>query len=298
MPAALLHCADPLHPRRPDEHFAAEAALAAELGATVALIDHDALTGGDTARAVARVPANLGTAWYRGWMTSADRYAALHRALAARGVHLATGPEQYRTAHELPGWHGTFAALTPASRWIPLGPGEFPAADALAALAGQLPGGPGMVKDFVKSRKGEPEAFFVADLADAAALRKTAECFIERQGPDLAGGLVVRAFEDFIGTDGRAAEARVWWVRGEPVVIGPHPDHPTAVVEPDLTGVAEAVAALGCPFVTTEVAQRADGTWRVVEAGDGQVSDFPRGTGPEPLLRALIGGHWAPHPVP
>jgi error-prone DNA polymerase len=42
-------------------------------------------------------------------------------------------------------------------------------------------------------------------------------------------------------------------------MIGPQPDEPEVVVEPDLTGVAEAVAALGCPFVTTDLAQRTDG---------------------------------------
>lgn len=287
MPAAILYCADMLAPRRPDEHYAAEAALVSGLGAPVALIDHDALTGGETGRAVARVPPDLGAAWYRGWMTSAGRYAELTGALAAKGVHLSTAPEQYRAAHELPGWYGAFAALTPASRWMPLQPNQIPDGDALAAMAGELPSGPGMVKDYVKSRKGEPEAFFVPDLADAAALRTVAERFIERQGADLAGGLAVRAFEDFIGSGGRAAEARVWWVRGEPVLVGPHPDQPDLLIEPDLAGVAEAVAALGCPFVTTDLAQRADGRWRVIEVGDGQVSDFPRGIDPEPLLRSL-----------
>lgn len=288
MPAAILYCADMLVPRRPDDHYAAEAASAARLGAPVALIDHDALTCGDTARAVARVPSGLGTAWYRGWMATAAQYAELHRALAERGVHLATVPGRYRTAHELPGWYGALAALTPASRWMPLRPNEVPGIDALAAVAETLPNGPGMVKDYVKSRKSEPEACFVDDLADTAALREVAARFIDRQGADLAGGLVVRAFEDFIGSGGRAAEARVWWVRGEPVVVGPHPDEPDGEVEPDLAGIAEVVAALGCPFVTTDLAQRIDGTWRVVEVGDGQVSDFPRGTEPEPLLRALI----------
>ncbi|MFC3493989.1 ATP-grasp domain-containing protein [Glycomyces rhizosphaerae] len=290
MPAAFLYCADMLSPRRPDEHFAAEAALAVGLGASIALIDHDALTRGDADRAVARVPEGLGEAWYRGWMVTGDRYTELHRALVERGVHLATAPEQFRSAHELPGWYGRFATLTPSSRWIPLRAGEVPAHDALASAVGELPGGPGMVKDFVKSRKGEPEAFFIEDLGDLEAVRKVAECFIERQGPDLAGGLVLRAFEDFAGSGGRAAEARVWWVRGEPVVVGPHPDQPRTVVDPDLTGVAESVAALGCPFVTTDLAQRADGGWRVVEVGDGQVSDFPSGIDPEPLLRALSGG--------
>lgn len=284
----MLYCADMLRPRRPEEHYAAETALAAGLGAAIALVDHDALTLGEIAQAVARVPSGLGAVWYRGWMATGGQYAALYGALAERGVELVTRPEQYRAAHELPGWYGAFTALTPDTRWLSLQPNEIPSDAVLAALAGELPRGPGMVKDFVKSRKGEPEAFYVADLAEVAALRATAACFIERQGSDLAGGLAVRAFEDFVGSGGRAAEARVWWVRGEPVVVGPHPDHPDTVVEPDLSGVAEAVAALGCPFVTTDLAQRADGAWRVVEVGDGQVSDFPRSVDPEPLLRALI----------
>jgi hypothetical protein len=33
------------------------------------------------------------------------------------------------------------------------------------------------------------------------------------------------------------------------------------------------VAKLGSPFVTVDLAQRDDGQWRVVEVGDGQVSD-------------------------
>ncbi|KXK62753.1 hypothetical protein AWW66_06835 [Micromonospora rosaria] len=38
--------ADPLRPRRPDPHFAAEAAAAHAAGLDVALVDHDALAAG------------------------------------------------------------------------------------------------------------------------------------------------------------------------------------------------------------------------------------------------------------
>ena len=65
----LLVPADPLRPRRADEHFAAEAAAARDAGITVALIDHDALADPDGAgRAVARVPGPGAVAVYRGWM--------------------------------------------------------------------------------------------------------------------------------------------------------------------------------------------------------------------------------------
>ncbi|MCX4748955.1 ATP-grasp domain-containing protein [Kitasatospora sp. NBC_01287] len=87
----------------------------------------------------------------------------------------------------------------------------------------------------------------------------------------------------------RAAEARVWWVDGEPVLTGPHPDTPEVFPAPDLTQVRSLVRALGCRFVTTDLALLADGGgWMVVEVGDGQVSDLPRGTEVSGLLSSLI----------
>lgn len=82
-------------------------------------------------------------------------------------------------------------------------------------------------------------------------------------------------------------EARVWWLDGRPVHVGPHPDTPDAMMEPDLAGIAELVAKLDCRFVTTDVVRRADGAWRVVEVGDGQVSDRPAALAPEVLIGAL-----------
>ncbi|MFE7590144.1 ATP-grasp domain-containing protein [Kitasatospora sp. NPDC057512] len=76
---------------------------------------------------------------------------------------------------------------------------------------------------------------------------------------------------------------------GRPVLVGPHPDAPRQAVEPDLTDVPALVRRLGCRFVTTDLASRADGSgWRVVEVGDGQVSDLPRGIDASELLASLI----------
>ena len=109
----LLVPADPLRPRRPDEHFAPEAAAARDAGHDVALIDHDALAEPDGAeRAVARVPDGGGAAVYRGWMLASGQYAALASALAARGTDLRTSAAQYRRAHELPGWYPALAPVT------------------------------------------------------------------------------------------------------------------------------------------------------------------------------------------
>ncbi|MFF8288849.1 ATP-grasp domain-containing protein [Streptomyces sp. NPDC016309] len=288
MGATFIFCADPLRPRRPDEHYADEAAAVRDLGHPVALIDHDALTAGRTAAAVARVPEGAGPAWYRGWMLTAGQYAALSEALAARGVSLSTAPEDYRRAHELPGWYPAFAPVTPPAVWLPTPPGTPPAAPRLATAATTLGGGPAIVKDYVKSRKDRwDEACFVPDLADPHRLAAVVARFVELQDASLTGGVVIRAFEDFRTTDG---EARLWWIDGDPALLTAHPDSPALRPRPDPAFVAlvrPLVAALGCRFVTTDLARRADGAWRVVEVGDGQVSDLPKGVAAGRLVHPL-----------
>ncbi|MFJ9641961.1 ATP-grasp domain-containing protein [Streptomyces sp. NPDC101206] len=308
MPTAVLYCSDPLNERRVDAHFATEARQLRADGAAVHLVDHDALSAGDAERATARVPVGAGPLRYRGWMLPADRYAELDAALRRRGAQLLTDPDRYRRAHELPGWYTTFAGLTPVSRWLPTGPGQAPDPERLAALAAGLPPGAAVVKDYVKSRKHEWDAAcHIPDLADRTALHRVVSRFVELQGEFLAGGVVLRAFEPF-GAPGPApdrapGEVRVWWRDGVPRLVTAHPDSPaddfgppgaagagTRPGLPDLDPVRAAVEALDCPFVTTDLALRADGVWRVVEVGDAQVSDVHRDVDPAALTRLLTAG--------
>ncbi|MFF5973842.1 ATP-grasp domain-containing protein [Streptomyces sp. NPDC012769] len=301
--AALLFPSDPLAPHRPDPHYAAEARHARELGGTHAVVDHDALLAGHAREAVRRVPAGGEPLWYRGWMLPPTAYAAMEAALADRGRTLLTTPAAYRRAHELPGWYAAFAHVTPRSSWIP--GGGMPGDPELKRAAEELGGpGPAIVKDYVKSRKHEwAEACYVPDLADGEGLRRVVGRFVALQGDDLAGGVVLRRFERYVrrrGSDGadRAEEARVWWLDGAPVLVGPHPDTPEVRPAPDLTAIRPLVRALGCRFVTTDLARLADdGAWQVVEVGDGQVSDLPRGTDPAALLSALLSAPLAGAPA-
>ncbi|MFE3505910.1 ATP-grasp domain-containing protein [Kitasatospora sp. NPDC059160] len=331
---SILFPADPLNPRRPDPHFAWEARLLRELGGEHHLVDHDALLAGHPEEAVRRVPRDCGPLWYRGWMLPSARYAGFAAALTACGGNLLTSAPGYAAAHELPGWYGVFEGATPPSVWIPsdgtAAPTPAELADAVARLGGT---GPAIVKDYVKSRKHEwHEACYVPELADLATVGRVVGRFVELQGESLAGGVVLRRYEEFeradgtgraadgaegdasgaggaggaggrggtggvgnaggpndTGGDGRAVEVRVWWLDGRPILVGPHPDTPHQRVEPDLTHVPALVRRLGCRFVTTDLASRADGSgWRVVEVGDGQVSDLPRGVDASGLLASLI----------
>ncbi|HWU08758.1 MAG TPA: ATP-grasp domain-containing protein [Streptomyces sp.] len=283
----FLFCCDPLRPRSPDPRFAQEAAAVRRTGARAVLIDHDALLAGDAERAVAGVGRDSGPYWYRGWMIPSARYAELERALVARGCSLLTDACAYRTAHELPGWYEAFRGLTPRSVWHALSAEEpLPDPCLWPDIAGALGSGPGIVKDFVKSRKHEwHEACFVPELRDTDRLAAVVGRFLELQGDFLAGGVVLRAYEPFVP----GGEARVWWVDGEAVRVTAHPDTPGRAPAPVLGTVGEAVRALGCRWVTTDMALREDGVWRVVEVGDGQVSGLPADDDGQALFSVLLG---------
>ncbi len=54
---------------------------------------------------------------------------------------------------------------------------------------------------------------------------------------------------------------------------------------------APLIKGLNLPFVTVDLALRTDGQWRVVEIGDGQVSDYPATAPADALIAALSLNH-------
>lgn len=277
----LLVPADPLRPRRADEHFAAEAAAARDAGHDVALIDHDALTEPDGAeQAVARLPEGSGPAVYRGWMLTSAQYAALADAVTAKGVTMRTSAAHYRQAHELPGWYPALAPVTPLATWT-----TGDAEQDFRAACVRLGPGPAVLRDYVKSMKHYwHEAAYIPDTADHAAAWKIAARFRELREGEFTGGFVLRRFEKFT-----SAEARTWWIGGTCRLVTAHPDTPGDLPSDiDLESCTPLIGSLGLPFVSVDLALRADGTWRVIELGDGQVSDRPASTDPTAFLNAVL----------
>jgi hypothetical protein len=279
----LLVPSDPLNPRKCDEHFAEEAKAARELGIHVALVDHDALTqSGGAEAAVARVASAdpPRDAIYRGWMLRSEQYAEFAAAVAAKGVALRTSSDQYRCAHELPGWYEALSSVTPKSAWTHgLSQAEF------RECCSRLGNGSAIVRDYSKSMKHYwREAMFIPDVADAEGAWRVAARFLELRAESFVGGFVLRRFESF-----RGSEVRTWWVDGKCALVTGHPDATPFDLPSDigLAAIAPSVARLQLPFVTVDLALREDGVWRVVELGDGQVSDRPRATPADSFLRAL-----------
>jgi hypothetical protein len=80
-----------------------------------------------------------------------------------------------------------------------------------------------------------------------------------------------------------------WWVDGACRLATAHPDIPGDLPpDIDLSPFAPLIGSLGLPFVTADIARRTDGTWRLIELGDGQVSDRPATTDADSFLSAIL----------
>lgn len=184
---------------------------------------------------------------YRGWMLRPARYAALVGACAAQGTKSLASAAQYRHCHYLPEWYATCAGDTPETLFAARD------ADFVAAVAGK--DWPAFfVKDYVKSltsTRGSVAAT-AQDIASVVDL-------IEQYRGEIEGGVCIRRFEQLLPE----TEERYFVWRGRA--------HGREGSVPEL--VTSIAARIGSPFFSVDMVRSADGRLRLIELGDGQVSD-------------------------
>jgi hypothetical protein len=280
-----IFCSEPFQPRRPDPAFADEVEAAEAVGLRVSLISHEALVeDGNVTAALRQVhavdPPEVGS--YRGWMMSPENYAAMYRGLFDRGVRLINSPEAYRHCHYLPEWYPELQDVTPRSVWLDLESAS--SMERVVDAAAQFGQGPLIVKDYVKSRKHEwEEACFIPSAADRTAVERVVGRFLELQGPELAGGLVLREFVELapIGQHPKSGmpltrEFRIFVLDGSILAVEPYwEEGDYGTEQPPLDTFEELARRVPSRFFTVDVAQRIDGEWIVVELGDAQVAGLP-----------------------
>lgn len=168
--------------------------------------------------------------------------------IRSRGAAPLTSLDAYLSCHHLPNWYPLISEYTAETR-IYSADGDL--STELTALGWQK----FFLKDYVKSLKtsvgavvSKPEEVATV-LAEMKKFRGTVE-----------GGVCVRRFESFR----KGTETRYFVIQGVP--------HAPFDGVPDL--VTECARRISSPFFSVDVAIREDGVERVVEIGDGQVSDL------------------------
>ena len=244
----ILYPQSILDPRTPDEMFREETQAMTAAGHNAHLIYTDVL---DTRPARVRPPFEPGASVvYRGWMLTHGEYVNLAASVERAGGSCFTSPEQYVATHHLPNWYAVVKDYTPETVFLDTD------ADLVSELR-RLGWERFFVKDYVKSLKTS-----VGSIVEDPKQIETVVSEMEKYRGFIEGGLCVRRVEDFIAS----SERRYFVLNRTPFAAEPD----SAIPEP----VAYCAEAIPSPFFSVDVARRADGVERIVEVGDGQVSDL------------------------
>lgn len=235
-------------PKRPDEFFQEEAEALANAGHSISLVDVNRLRG-ETARLLPSVPQEAKVV-YRGWMLTAPEYSKLVESVAQSGGHMQTALEHYLATHHLPNWYPLLTEFTPRTVW-------FDAEDDLVSRLRELNWKRYFIKDFVKSLKTS-----VGSMIESPEQIETVVAEMSKFRGMIEGGICVREVEALQPE----TERRFFVIHGQPYAAA------DAMAIPDM--VRECAKRINSPFFSVDVADRTDGVERIVEIGDGQVSDL------------------------
>ena len=268
----FLFCNHPLYPRQVDEDYREEY-QAAKNKYSCALFSYEDLQMGKLSLYGEEIS---GLTIYRGWMMKPELYRNFYKMLNEKEIVLINSPEEYERYHMFSGWYEDFKDETPESVWES---GE--SVNDILNLTHNLMGSY-IVKDYVKSRKHEwYDACFIENISNKENLSRVITNFINRQGSDLAGGIVLRKFEKLkqIGFHEKSGmpiseEYRIFVFAGRVLIVDDYwrENKNVSFSDEEWNWIDKIVGRIKSNFVTIDLARKEDGNLIIMELGDGQVS--------------------------
>jgi hypothetical protein len=239
----FLYPGDYLHPQKIDENYLKEAIALQNSGFTTALISLE------YCKIQSPIPLNS-IVIYRGWMLSPDEYELLIRAIENTGSCAFTSKIEYLATHYLPNWYSLISDLTPETKF-------YSVDDDLETQLTSLGWKRFFIKDYVKSLKTS-----IGSVINKPSEIKLLIAEMKKFRGAIEGGICVRKVEEFIDN----SEKRYFVLNGKIFCATSNE------VISDI--VKECADRIPSKFFSIDVAKRKDGSDRIVEIGDGQVSDL------------------------
>ncbi|MEL6930127.1 MAG: ATP-grasp domain-containing protein [Cyanobacteria bacterium J06600_6] len=239
---------DCFDPQKPDAVYRDRYLAFKQAGFQTALIEIESLDSPNASIYPASLAQDLIV--YLGWMLSAENYRLLTKIIHGAGATPFTSNEEYLATHYLPNWYPLIQDLTPETR-------IYAANEDLVAKLAQLNWSRYFIKDYVKSLKTS-----VGAIIDRPEQINIVLAEMKKYRGVIEGGVCVRRVEDFLPK----TEQRYFVINHQPFAADLDLDIPQLV--------QECATRIESNFFSVDVIQRADGALRIVEIGDGQVSDL------------------------
>ncbi|KAI9130116.1 ATP-grasp domain-containing protein [Acaryochloris sp. CCMEE 5410] len=241
----ILYPCNPLEPKEPDQPYTDECIAIQQLGIPVSLFAYDNLSFGDF-KPLPRIESGE-MVLYRGWMFNIIAYQEFTDFIRKKGGIPLTSAADYAHCHHLNQWYSACADLTPETVFLERDSNYLEQISNLKWDAY-------FIKDFVKSNTDGQ-----GSIANTPEQAVKIIGLIEQYRGEIEGGVSVRKVECFQPQ----SELRFFVVNG--TAYSPIPEVP-AIVE-------TVTQRIDAPFYSVDVAKTVEGKERIIELGDGQVSE-------------------------
>lgn len=205
---------------------------------------------------------------YRGWMMKPEQYERLYGDLSDLGFDVLTDPLCYERMHCFPNAGEMFEGQTPRFRTYPAIDGRVNIdAEEVNGMFGRF-----MVKDYVKSAKKTSFPTCIETPVTQEELDGLIEEFVRLRGELFTGGIVLKDFVDLKRYGKATNEWREFrFLNGVRLALARNSSQPASCPKPPDDYVATRNIPV-VPFYTVDYAELEDGSWTIIEAGDGGVS--------------------------
>ncbi len=204
------------------------------------------------------------SAVYRGWMMKPEQYEDFHRQLLHRNIRLITTPAMYSLLHVFP---NIYPALKEDTARIE----TYPSYSTIDIEDVKKRFSRFMVKDYVKSVKGTEFPTCFDSTVTQEEFDRWMDVFYRYRANLLTGGICIKEYLDLKRYDGKTNEYRVYYISHHVASVSRNSCQGNYTPEPP-NALIRKYASLDSVFYTIDFAELADGTWKIIEAGDGSVS--------------------------
>lgn len=241
----FLYACDPLNSRQPYAEYLEEYQQAKLLGIPCSLYsESDSAAGNFSPRPalILQLPVV-----YRGWMLTLNDYQHLSDWISNSGASLQTSLEQYQRCHHLPGWYDVCHTLTPETYC-------FDADTDFSVALAPLNWSKYFVKDYVKSL-----TTLRGSIACSPQEVNEIVTLLKKYRGAIEGGICIRQFEALQ----EQTEERYFIYQGRAFAR-----------DNRIPEIVHQIAKLiDSPFFSVDIVLSDAGEQRLIELGDGQVSD-------------------------
>lgn len=201
---------------------------------------------------------------YRGWMMKPELYCEFEKQLKKVGYYLVVECNAYKRLHE-------FVHVYPIIRDDTAPMMKFPLHTRIDVKFLQDTFGRFMVKDYVKSVKGSDFPVYFDSSIIQSEFDNWMEKFYEYRGDLLTGGICIKKYLDLKKYGRSTNEYRAFYYHNELMMLMKSSNQIMEYGKPPVELINK-YKMLDSPFFTIDFAELEDGSWTVIECGDGQVS--------------------------